>query len=69
VASIGGLAFARCTGLKEVTVKRRTPLTIPATVFRMIDLNAVTLKVPAGTAAAYQSAGVWKDFGSIRTGS
>jgi hypothetical protein len=66
VKTIGETAFAYCTGLKEMTVKWHTPLTIPIRAFDAVDLDAVTLKVPAGTVGAYQSADVWKNFGSIR---
>jgi hypothetical protein len=69
VTSIGEFAFARCTGLKEVIVRWHTPLAISATVFNAIDLEALTLKVPDGTVAAYQSANVWNNFGRILTGS
>lgn len=51
--------------LKSVTVEWNQPLAIPANTFAEIDLGNVTLYVPAGSKAAYQSAPVWQNFGEI----
>jgi hypothetical protein len=69
VTSIGEYAFARCMGLKEVIVRWYTPLTVSATVFSAIDMDALTLKVPEGAAASYRAANVWNSFGRILVGS
>jgi BspA type Leucine rich repeat region (6 copies)/Concanavalin A-like lectin/glucanases superfamily/Secretion system C-terminal sorting domain/Ig-like domain CHU_C associated len=65
VTSIGQFAFEECTGLTSVTVNWQTPLTITANVFETVTLSNVTLNVPAGTAAVYKAADVWKEFNPI----
>jgi uncharacterized protein YjdB len=65
VTSIGKSAFYNCTALKDFTVYWNTPLSIDSTVFENVNLSAATLHVPSGTKAAYETADVWKDFGTI----
>ncbi|GHS97306.1 hypothetical protein FACS189421_03880 [Bacteroidia bacterium] len=64
VTSIGNYAFLGCNALKEVEVQWNTPLAVPR-LFKKVDLSAVTLIVPAGTKSLYETADVWKDFGTI----
>ncbi|MGP1421051.1 MAG: leucine-rich repeat domain-containing protein [Tannerella sp.] len=61
VTSIGELAFSSCKALQEVIVGWDVPFSIGAKVFDD-TLSGVTLKVPKGTKAKYQTAPVWKDF-------
>jgi hypothetical protein len=63
VTSTGNGVFFNCTGLTSVTVSWATPLAIVASVFGNVNLPAATLSVPAGTAALYDAAAVWTDFG------
>ena len=65
VTSIGSYTFSSCSKLTSVTVEWTTPLSIPNSVFSDLDLSTRTLNVPAGTLATYQSALVWKEFGTI----
>ena len=61
VTSIGNWTFLGCKALREVIVRWDVPLNIGAKVFDD-TLSEVTLKVPKGTKAKYQTAPVWKDF-------
>ncbi len=65
VSFIGEGSFAGCSDLKSVKVGWEQPLAVPANTFADVPLENVTLYVPAGTKAAYQSAPVWQDFGEI----
>ena len=51
-----------CTALQSVTCKAATPPTLQSYAFKNVILAGVTLKVPAGSISAYQSASIWKDF-------
>ena len=62
---LGEYAFAYCSGLVKVIVHWDTPLSISPAVFHGVDLSALTLIVPDDAVSAYQSADVWKDFGTI----
>ena len=62
VTSIGNSAFSGCKALQEVIVGWDVPLSIDANVFERFTLSGVTLRVPKGTKAKYQTAPVWKDF-------
>jgi len=62
VTSVGHYAFEDCTALTDVTVAWNTPLAIDPNVYDGVTLSGVTLKVPKGTKAKYQTAPVWKDF-------
>ena len=66
VTSIGDGAFIGCTGITSVTLEWTNPLSIGLNVFEELDLSTKSLNVPAGTATAYKSALVWKEFGTIR---
>lgn len=66
VTSIGATAFRSCTGLTAVNVSWATPLSIISDVFINITLSGVTLNVSSpGVLTDYQTANVWKDFGTI----
>ena len=62
VTSVENFAFEGCTALTDVTVAWNTPLAIDPNVYDGVTLSGVTLKVPKGTKAKYQTAPVWKDF-------
>jgi hypothetical protein len=51
--------------LNSVTVSWITPLKINTDVFRGVYRGSATLRVPAGTKAAYQAAYIWSNFGTI----
>ena len=51
--------------LETVTVNSTTPLALSPFEFSATFMNLATLYVPAGTKGAYQSATIWKDFGTI----
>jgi hypothetical protein len=65
VTTIGNYAFFYCIGLTEFTNLNPTPQNIDMTVFLGVTLGPLTLKVPAGSVAAYQTATVWRIFGTI----
>ena len=66
VASIGKYAFGNCSSLTSITNYATTPQTISSNVFISVNISACTLYVPAGSLAAYQTADVWKEFGTIQ---
>jgi hypothetical protein len=68
VTSIGNSAFEGCSGLTSVSNLNPVPQIITSSddVFDGVRINSLTLKVPAGSVAAYQAANGWKDFGSIQ---
>ena len=63
MTSIGASAFSGCSGLTSVKVYAKTPPTAGSSAFP--TNQAITLYVPRGIKAAYETANVWKDFGSI----
>ena len=63
VTSIGAWAFYGCSGLTSVKVYAKTPIAISFGTFP--TSQAMTLYVPRGSKAAYQTASGWKDFSSI----
>jgi hypothetical protein len=65
VTSIGSIAFYGCVSLTTVTCEIETPLIINANVFLNVQLENVTLYVPAASLTAYEDALVWEDFGTI----
>ena len=65
VTSIGQQAFFGCSSLTSVYNYATTPQAIASNVFSGVNKNTCTLYVPEGSIALYQSANVWKDFGSI----
>ena len=44
---------------------KATPLSIDENVFQYVNIAGSTLKVPSGAVSTYQSADVWKHFGTI----
>ena len=64
VTSIGVCAFEGCSSLTTVEIKAKTPPYAAEKAFPTDD-HAVTLYVPRGSKAAYETANVWKDFSSI----
>ena len=65
ITSIGAFAFRFCTSLASLTCNVVTPLSINSNVFGGVNQASCSLKVPAGSLAAYQAAAVWKDFAPI----
>jgi hypothetical protein len=65
VTIIKDSAFSSCTYLNRLEVNWGTPLTISSNVFINMDLSTCTLVVPDGTKTFYETAGIWKDFGTI----
>lgn len=65
ITSIGTDAFVGCTAITSVTTERTTPLTINDGCFDAMTQLFVTLYVPTGSLSAYQTADVWKGFGTI----
>ena len=65
VTSIGGSAFFQCTSLTTLTCNAVIPPTTTLTSFIYVNQGACTLRVPAGSVAAYQAASVWQDFAPI----
>ncbi|EKT4501686.1 leucine-rich repeat domain-containing protein [Flavobacterium psychrophilum] len=65
VTSIGEGAFYDCKRLTTVNCHITSPLVINENTFYNVTQSNCALNVPAGTEAAYQAAGVWKDFSPI----
>ena len=57
-------AFEGCKNLKSLTVGAKIPPVIKS-VFREVPVANVTLTVPKGSKAAYETAPVWKEFKQI----
>ena len=66
LTTLGTGAFKGCTALSTVKAPWPTPPTIDEQTFP--NCESVTLKVPAGTIAAYQAAPGWRNFGTITDG-
>ena len=66
VTSIGDGAFSYCYSLTSVYNYATTPQAINSDVFEEVNKNTCTLYVPEESIVLYQSADVWKDFGSIK---
>ncbi|MDR2917724.1 MAG: leucine-rich repeat protein [Tannerella sp.] len=69
---IGNLAFSDCKSLKSLEVNQDHPQSVKPQIFAdYAGINYTTpisdaiLIVPAGTKNAYETASVWKDFGTI----
>ena len=65
VTSIVSSAFYNCSSLTTITNYAATPQTISSYVFTNVNISSCTLYVPAQSLAAYQTADVWKEFGTI----
>ena len=63
VESIGDYAFLRCTSLTTITNFATNPQAINNTTFHGVNRSRITLRVPAGSVAAYQAA--WTGFAAI----
>jgi hypothetical protein len=67
VTAIGKEAFASCNKLKIMEIEWDSPLELTsADVFKQTDLAHCTLLVPQHTLSLYQSATIWKQFGTIQ---
>ena len=66
VTSIGNTAFGGCTGLTSVTSLNPTPPTCGTNVFYNVSVGNITLEVPSESVSLYQSADIWKNFGTIK---
>ena len=64
VTQIGEWAFEACSDLAGIYCLSATPATAYSTTFQGL-YEAVTLYVPIGASAAYQTADYWKDFTNI----
>jgi len=58
-------AFGSCNSLTDVTVENPVPCKLVYNAFQYVDLENVTLHVPAGSAGAYKNAEEWCGFGNI----
>ena len=65
VDSIERIAFVGCMNLTTIVNHAVVPQKIDSTVFEGVNLSACALYVPAESVKDYQTANVWKDFGSI----
>jgi len=67
VLSLGKRAFFNCTGLTDIYVKSSVPIDMTDTgsAFELVNKDACTLHVPAGSVSAYLNAYVWNEFGNI----
>ena len=65
VTNIEGTAFSVCRSLKTVYSAATTPATVDEKTFTSTNIASINLVVPTGSKSAYQSASVWKDFGTI----
>jgi len=64
VTTIGEWAFD-CNNLIEITNHATVPQEIVANTFPNVNISAITLRVPAGSVAAYQGADVWSGFNIV----
>jgi hypothetical protein len=72
VTSIEDRAFAGCSGLIDVTVNWNVaadPMvqfpSVSSTAFSGLTLSNITLHIPAGERAAYESNDIWKEFNIV----
>lgn len=66
--SMAAYAIAMCDNLKEVYAPAKVPAVLDPDLepFYQLNMAAITLYVPVGSEAAYKTAPVWKDFGTIK---
>lgn len=58
--------FSGCASLEKIEVKRQYPAWVTENVFDGIEeQDKITLVVPPGSKSMYETADVWKDFGTI----
>ncbi|MCQ2201009.1 MAG: leucine-rich repeat domain-containing protein [Bacteroidales bacterium] len=60
-----GTSYNLPCGVKVLKVNSETPAEVFENTFYKLDLSNITLLVPEGSKAAYESADYWKDFGTI----
>jgi hypothetical protein len=65
VTTIENYAFADCFNLTSVTNLNPTPQAIYSDVFWEVNINNITLYVPAESVETYKAASIWQDFGTI----
>ena len=65
IGEMTGCFYTPLTYLKEVTVAWTNPLAMSGGISYGRNISAATLRIPPGTEALYQTAPVWKDFGTI----
>ena len=65
VLSFGQNCFTGCSALQTISVANPTPIEINENNFDGLTYLSATLKVPAGSKAAYMKAPVWNNFGTI----
>ena len=67
VTSIDNFAFYYCSGLSSVISLSTTPPMCGGTdVFGYVSVENITLEVPSVSVSLYQSADIWKRFGTIK---
>ena len=66
VNSVGNLAFSNCKSLNNVISLNTTPPLCDGKPFASENLALKTLEVPSESVSLYQSADIWKDFGTIK---
>jgi len=65
VTSIGNYAFGNCSSLSAITVSNSVPVSIGFTVFFNLTYSNISLTVPTGSSAVYNTALVWQNFNPI----
>ena len=65
IFSIGEYCFKDCIHIKEIKVNHQVPLIIDETIFSGLNSYNTILKVPKGTAYAYQISPIWENFNII----
>ncbi|MBR1878708.1 MAG: leucine-rich repeat protein [Paludibacteraceae bacterium] len=66
VTHIGDYSFVGCDSLHTVYNYATTPQNINSSVFASTDILSCTLYVPESSVSLYETADIWKDFGSIQ---
>lgn len=65
VTTIGSYAFYYCSGLTTMNVAWKTPLSVSNDNFGGVDYSNITLNVPFGKKAVYDTTTFWKEFNII----